>query len=154
MLYVALVRATRSNQPLIIIGSSHRALCQSYGRLNHVLRLGVQLIKFLGHFWPTWPAPRSASSIFAISCTASRVGANPRASRSSICLIITSSSGAVSFFELGSQSHHAGFPARWSRSIDSGILYSDAIHCALGICVELIDEIARRRFLHCTAIDL
>ena len=93
---------------------------------------------------PTWPAPRTVSSLSAISYTALKVGANLRESRLSIWLIITSSSSLVSFFKLASQSRHKGTPARRLRSVVLGTLNVAAACLLLGICVVLIAEIARR----------
>jgi hypothetical protein len=83
----------------------------------------VRLTKFCSHFMLTGGAPRSASSLLTISRTASKEGENPRELRSSICLIIASSSGLVRFFELGWQSRRAASPASQSRSVDLGTLY-------------------------------
>ena len=124
--YIALVRATSLNQALIVLGSSYRALCKLYGRLNCVISLSVRLTKFLGHCLPTWPAPRSESSLSAISCIASKEGANPYKSRSSICLTITSSSSLVSFFNFSQQSRRAVIPVCCVWSINQGTLNIDA----------------------------
>ena len=97
ILYLALILATRLNQPYIILGSSQRALLQSYLRLNFVVSLGQRLTNILGQFTLTQPILRSARKELAISATAASLGGNPRATSLSIYLIITSSLSLVRF---------------------------------------------------------
>jgi len=61
----------------------------------------MRLTKLCSYSLPTSLAPRLASSLLATTRIVVREGGNPRKLRLSICLIIASSLGLVSFFKVG-----------------------------------------------------
>ncbi|EKG09046.1 hypothetical protein MPH_13970 [Macrophomina phaseolina MS6] len=120
MPYFSFTERTRSNHRSITTGSSFKARWQSYARVQQVLSSSLRLMNLSGQVLPTVPAPRSASSLLAISRSISFEGGNPLESRSSIRSTIATSSNPVSFLQLGSTSARGRRPLRRACTVDRG----------------------------------